>query len=206
MADVDVWCARGGDLAVLAECLDEQERARAEALRVADARLRFVGGRVLLRHALARRLGRPPAVLRFDTRGKPALVGGGEGVEFNVAHSADLVVVAVGEGPGIGVDIERIRPLPEAMAIARAHFPPTERDGFLAAPSPQAFFTAWTSLEARVKATGRGMAGVRDATGTAVTWQPAVGYVGAVAVAEGEPRLRLRDVAELVGGGRAGPC
>jgi 4'-phosphopantetheinyl transferase len=196
---VEVWTASADQLLPLAGCLSADERARAARLRMAAARASFVAGRVLLRRVLGSRLGCPPEALRFTLRpgGKPVAEGGGD-LEFSLSHSAWVVLVAVTQAVPVGVDVERVRPLPEAETIAAAYFPPEERAAYLRLPVPRpeaAFFRLWTGLEARVKATGCGwQAGRPSARGALHSWRPRPGYVAAVAVSGGENlAVRLRD-------------
>lgn len=82
------------------------------------------------------------------------------GTSFNASHSDGLAVVAVARGRRIGVDIELVRHLDDAMDVAAGQF--TEREiGWLRA-SPQssyseAFLALWTRKESYVKAVGGGL-------------------------------------------------
>jgi 4'-phosphopantetheinyl transferase len=60
----------------------------------------------------------------------------------------------------IGVDLERVRPLPDAEAIATQVFSSRERVELQAvepADRTAVFFAVWTQKEAYCKATGRGL-------------------------------------------------
>jgi Phosphopantetheinyl transferase len=89
-----------------------RDRARRwAAYRRAEDRERFLVGCALAKAALARYTGRSPADVRFDRtcgcgepHGKPAIAGGGPG--HSVAHSGDLIAVAVAGAP-VGVDVEQ---------------------------------------------------------------------------------------------------
>ena len=114
----------------------------------------------------------------------------------------------------MGIDIEALRPVPEAENIAARFFAPGEIEAFrLVAPAERerAFFSCWTRKEAFVKAVGSGLshslrsfevtlrpgeparivqAGTMgsEARDWTLTELPAVpGYVGALAV-KGDPR------------------
>ena len=169
----DVWWARRRDASARhADLLDEAERRRWAAYRREEDRERFLTGCALAKTALARYTGRLPAEVRFDRtcsqcgepHGKPVLAGGW--AQHSVAHSGDLVAVAVARAP-VGVDVEQLdgrpRPLggdgdPEALArlvlsvaeqAALARVPPAGR--------ARAFLVAWTRKEAVTKATGDGL-------------------------------------------------
>jgi 4'-phosphopantetheinyl transferase len=141
--------------------LSDDERGRAERAATALAGGQFVVARGALRTVLASYLGRDPRQLAFayGPRGKPTLVGD-DGLRFNVAHSHGLALLAVARARDLGVDLERVRPLPAAEAIARRFFSPRERGALDALPPGRrldAFLSLWTRKEAYLKATGGGL-------------------------------------------------
>jgi 4'-phosphopantetheinyl transferase len=96
-----------------------------------------------------------PVEFAVAEKGKPYLPGAPE-VRFNLAHSHDLALIAVALGVDVGVDIERLRPLPEYAAIAERFFPPSEREVL----DERDFFRRWTRIEAKLKARGIGLYGL----------------------------------------------
>ncbi len=209
----DVWWARRQDASARhAGLLDDTERRRWAAYRREEDRERFLVGCALAKAVLAGYSGQRPAAVRFDRtcpecgrpHGKP--VAAGLGLAHSVAHSGDLVAVAVARAP-VGVDVEqldgRARPLGgdgDPEALARLVLDEDER-ATLAAVRPsaraRAFLVAWTRKEAVTKATGDGLR---------VAFSDVV-----VAVAQGAPRLvswpypqapesvSLRDLAAATG-------
>jgi len=165
--EIHVWRAAldlpAETVARLGETLSADERERAARFRIERVRRRYVVARGLLRTVLGRYLGRPPEELRFEygTNGKPALAPGEDGgLRFNVSHSDDLGVFAVARGREIGVDVERLRPVPRAEQIAERFFSLPERVAFRGVPAErkvEAFFTCWTRKEAYIKARGEGL-------------------------------------------------
>jgi len=168
----DVWWARRQDASDrLAGLLDETERRRWAAFRRPEDRERFLAGCALAKAALARYTGRRPAEVRFDRtcgqcgqpHGKPVLAGG---PEHSVAHSGDLIAVAVAAAP-VGVDVEQLdgRPRPvggdgDPEALARLVMSAAEQAALAAVPAAgrdRAFLVAWTRKEAVTKATGDGL-------------------------------------------------
>ena len=168
----DVWWARrpdGADRHVA--LLDVTERRRWAAYRRDEDRERFLTGCALAKTALARYTGRHPAEVRFDRtcgqcgepHGKPVLAGG---VQHSVAHSGDLVAVAVARAP-VGVDVEQLdgrrRPLDgdgDLDGLARIVMSAAERAalaGVRPAGRARSFLVAWTRKEAVTKATGDGL-------------------------------------------------
>src|SRR5262249_24011032 len=105
-----------------------------------------------------------PAAIRFayQTRGKPVLVEDDprRPTYFNLSHSEDLCLVAVSRLGPVGVDVEKRRPPPNLLDIARRSF---GRKDFalldqLADPKrANLFLQIWTCKEAYLKATGEGL-------------------------------------------------
>lgn len=189
---VEVWVARvgelapGGDVALaggdsgaraagapaetdVAGVLAPAERARAARFRVADARARFVAGRVALRRLAGGFLGIPPVEVEIEIgeRGKPALSPRhASPLHFNLAHSGEIVLVAFALGREVGVDVEHRRPLADRDALIARFLAPAEREALLRIPEAQrtdAFFDCWARKEALLKAWAAGLALPLDA-------------------------------------------
>lgn len=144
--------------------LSGSERERARAFHWEQDRKRFVVARGALRDILSRYLGHRPEQLRFcyGPHGKPALhpAFSAPRVRFNLAHCEDLALVAVSEAADLGVDIERVRVMPDASQLVMHFFSPRESATFATLPEaqkPKAFFRLWTRKEAWLKATGEGI-------------------------------------------------
>lgn len=117
-----------------------------------------------LRSIVAWYRGEHPANIRFVTSayGKPRLANGAgaDPLFFNVARSRDTALMCLSATSEVGVDVECLREVPEAAAIARRHFSVREADlvcGGDAARRSERFLTCWTRKEAVVKALGRGL-------------------------------------------------
>ena len=204
--------------------LDPDERAKAERYRFPEHRERFIAGRGIQRHLLARYLGLAPEaiVYRYTPHGKPELDGpaAAAGLRFNVSNTDAAALFAFVLRREIGVDIERLKEMPDGASIAERFFSAPENEVFRAIPDEQrdlAFFTCWTRKEAYIKAVGEGLSmpldrfdvtlrpgeparllATRGDPAEAGRWtlheiDPGPGYLGALAV-EGEPSaLRLFD-------------
>jgi len=149
--DIDAWAA----------LLTPEERARAERFRQSDDRRRSILGRGLLRTMLGRRLDRTPASLIFgaNPHGKLTLADA-DCIAFNVSHSGDYVLVAVGQGAAIGVDVEQWRPDLDLVSVGRQVFTTAELALIMEAPDAEKtfrFFRQWTLKEAVAKASGLGL-------------------------------------------------
>ncbi|HWD18020.1 MAG TPA: 4'-phosphopantetheinyl transferase superfamily protein [Verrucomicrobiae bacterium] len=174
--------------------LDETERDRACRFRFARDRDRFIASHGLLREILATALSGAPASIRFayGPNGKPRLAAHSK-LHFNLSHSDSLALVAVAWEREIGVDVERVRALPEMEEIARRVFSQEEQAAWQAAAPAErtpVFFRLWTRHEAIAKCSGAGLAEVEgpvDFRGTVTEVTPAPDFFGAVAVAEGPP-------------------
>lgn len=166
--EVHVWCVTLDQTASrvqsLQHTLSPDERRRAERFYFEQDRTRFIICRGLLRTILGGYLGIEPSRLRFcyGPRGKPALaeISGGDTLRFNVSHSHGLALYAVTGGREIGIDLEHIRPIPEALQIAERFFSAHENAVLRTLPTSQkleAFFNGWTRKEAYIKARGEGL-------------------------------------------------
>lgn len=115
-------------------------------------------------------------VVKRGTRGRPLLASHPD-VHFSVAHSGDWYAIAITRAGPVGVDIERIRHVPEAAQIARR---------WLHDADPAHFFEHWTRREAHLKAIGLGLSGL-DQPPPGPEWRienfsPVEGYMGAWAI------------------------
>ena len=152
-------------VAALRPLLDHEEIARVERYRFDHLKRRGVVRRGRLRQVVGAYAGIEPKDVRFDygEKGKPLLAADQQGEEilhFNLSDSEDLAVYAVTRGCEIGVDVEMLRPMPDADSIAVSFFAAAERDvlaGVGEGEKSQAFFNCWTRKEAYIKAIGEGL-------------------------------------------------
>jgi len=172
---VDLWFAHEALLddaqvaARLAALLDADERARHDRMAHESGRRQQLLARAMQREVLSRY--QPtisPAEWRFEraAHGRPALAPAfaGTGLNFNVAHTTGMVVVAVGRVARIGVDVEAVDKR-VSLPVARRYFSAPEVAGLDAlAPEarPRRFLRLWTLKEAYLKAVGEGLAGGLD--------------------------------------------
>jgi len=197
--DLHLWririAAMDGSDPNLLRLLGADEQARVQRLASAILKARYVRAHADLRRILGLYLGLPPAEIAFaqGAHGKPALVASQHParVEFNLTGSGDLALLAIGLEVPVGVDCEQIRPCRELLGIARRMFSPQVAQALADTPEPErfdAFYTAWTALEAEVKADGRGLFGPRDRSAAAAPrslgvahFRPVPGFIAAVA-------------------------
>jgi 4'-phosphopantetheinyl transferase len=166
--EVHLWLANLDESLDLRETfaalLSEDELERAWRFRFQRDRDYLIVRRALLRILLARYLRTSPSAiyLTYTDEGKPQLGPPlcKAGLHFSVSHSRGIAMYALTQGRAVGVDIEAVRPVPEAEQVAHVSFSPTEGDAFRALPPDEAltgFFNCWTAKEAIVKALGKGL-------------------------------------------------
>ncbi len=141
--------------------LSADESARAARFVHDVHRRRYIAAHRVLRELLARQTGRSAAALQFDIGpyGKPALRGE-PACAFNMSHCDELAVYALAPQGDIGVDIERLREMPDANALASHHFTKAEQAELVGASAHEralVFLYGWTRKEACLKAIGCGL-------------------------------------------------
>lgn len=163
---VHVWQASleasRGDSSRLVRILSPAELERANRFHFDRDRRRFMAAHTALRVILSRYLAVRPEQIRYRSgeHGKPALAYPRAGLEFNLSHAHELLLVAVTAGRAVGVDLEYVRPLDDFEAIARRTFSASENEALRAVPEAQrreSFFRCWTRKEAFIKAVGQGL-------------------------------------------------
>ncbi|MGH7193877.1 MAG: 4'-phosphopantetheinyl transferase family protein, partial [Candidatus Saccharimonadales bacterium] len=139
--------------------LADDELARSARYRFESDWRRSIVRRGALRSILAEYVGLAAADLRFayGPQGKPSLAAPDAEIYFNLSHSGELALVAVGQTP-LGVDLERWREVADADLVARRFFTPNEVAIQRAAlDGNRLFLQHWTRKEAIIKAVGKGL-------------------------------------------------
>lgn len=175
LANLDVGAER---LQSFASILSADEKQRAERFYFNLHSQHFVAGRGILRTILGRYLQTDPAQLEFEygPRGKPMLPASWTPIQFNLSHSQGLALFGFTLNRRIGVDLEYLRPVPDATKIVQRFFGEEESALISRLPSPErqrAFYRGWTSKEAYLKATGEGIAGLEQVAVSLTPDQPA---------------------------------
>lgn len=224
-SEVHVWLVeldqRADSLDHLRRMISDEERERADRFLFRRDAARWIANRGVRREILGHYLGVAPHDVCFQVGpwGKAEPISPPEpgALRFNASYSDGLGLYVVARNRHVGVDIERLRPLPDLEAIARRMFSPDEQRALFALVSTQrqeAFFACWTRKEAYIKALGQGLGyplerftvsltpgvparleHVQDHPAEVQRWSlatlmPAPGYAGALAI-EGQP-VRLR--------------
>jgi 4'-phosphopantetheinyl transferase len=216
---VHVWSVRldppAERVEQLGRFLSEDEWERARRFRFDKHRRQYVVGRGALRTLLGAYVGLQPGEVRFSygPRGKPFLAPAVGQLQFNLTNSDELALVGFVRGVEIGVDVEYLKPMPDAEQIAERFFSESERVVLRELPADrkeEAFFNCWTRKEAYLKAVGEGLAAPLDSFDVtlapgeaprmlslegdrerAARWffrhfRPAVDYIGALAIEGGD--------------------
>jgi 4'-phosphopantetheinyl transferase len=125
---------------------------------------RFIMRHGILRTLLGTYLDITPDRIRLQhgKNGKPSLMDsyGVKQVNFSLSHSEDTAVFAFSNQCELGIDIEKIRNIPEMEKIFEQYFSAKEHETFRLLTKNkrrEAFFNCWTRKEAYIKATGNGL-------------------------------------------------
>lgn len=147
------------DLTAGVSLLSPAEQARAAQFRFQHHRDYFIAAHASLRKILSTYVACSPESLVFEvgTHGKPALLS--SEFTFNLAHSHDFGLIAVGNTQPLGVDLEKYQAKAK-LDVAERFFSPDEVSylhTLSASEQKQAFYALWAKKEAVVKAIGTGI-------------------------------------------------
>ena len=169
IGEIHVWTARLVDehcaTADLLPILSREERAQAAQFSFDRDRVRFIQAHGVVRQILSNYLDADAATLIFarNHHDKPYLIprANGPHLEFSVSRSSNCCMLAVQLDHSIGIDVEKVRDLPQAIDIVQSYFTPAESKALSAlrgAARRDAFFALWTHKEATVKGLGISLA------------------------------------------------
>lgn len=170
--------------------LSEDEQYRADRFHFPTDKNHYIAARGILRSLLAKYLDTNPELIKFTytPQGKPYIENNSRKnsakyenkcIQFNLSHSQNLALYAIAIDHSVGIDLEYCRPIPDALALAKRWFLPSEYQALLAQTTNQEanqeasqvrnFFRLWTAKEAYLKATGIGL---RDLATVEITITP----------------------------------
>lgn len=158
--------------------LSRFEHERAARFVFERDRRRYLASHCALRQLLSTRIGTAAEQLVFDDGpfGKPALRNPPH-CAFNLSHSEDVAVVAMADQGEIGVDVEMLRPMPDAIELARENFSAAECAELAVTPAEHqslAFLLGWTRKEACLKAIGSGLSITPNMFTAGLTLEPRI--------------------------------
>jgi len=139
--------------------LDKAEQQRYQRLHI-NHRHSFLLSHAACRHILSRYTHYSASEIEYslNEHGKPGLAN--SPYTFNLSHSHDLAIIAIGTGTDIGVDVEYLKSKPGYMKLAKRFFSPEEYEYLSRQKDSQLqehFFQLWTRKEAFIKALGTGL-------------------------------------------------
>lgn len=140
--------------------LSPSERKRVNALLEERAVRQYVISRAMQRQLLAGYVGGHPSEISFGVvaMGKPTLSHPNDiGLTFNTTHSGNLVIIAVTANRDVGVDVEKVRPVPRALKVAKRVYSAEEYEMLTKLPEDKlerAFLSIWVKREGTAKARG----------------------------------------------------
>lgn len=140
--------------------LNEDEQIRARRFHFPRHQRRFTVARAMMRTILAHYLHEKPEHLDFayNKQGKP-MIAHHSRIEFNLAHSGELALLAVGQRYPMGIDLEFFSARPYED-IGKQLFSPSELNDLSRQEpgiKPLVFFQIWSQKEAFIKACGLGL-------------------------------------------------
>ncbi|MNB86897.1 4'-phosphopantetheinyl transferase sfp [compost metagenome] len=141
--------------------LPSERRQKHLKFRFLQDKLRGVTGDMLMRKVLSSMMDKPIDDIKIAVNcfGKPILLGHKQGIGFNISHSEDWVVLAIGPSTRIGVDVERINEV--SLDLALRFFMDDEYQSIMKVTMAEhrllQFFRIWTAKESYIKAIGKGL-------------------------------------------------
>jgi 4'-phosphopantetheinyl transferase len=167
--EVHVWCT-SFDLPRLKleeapSLLTMEEHARAARFYFEKDRNQYLVRRCVLRMLLGGYINMQPARVQIDygVNGKPGVkpLNDGSTLQFNLSHSYSQAIYAFSWNRQVGIDLEKILPIPDAERLAEHYFSIQENEmlrTFSGNHKWDAFYKIWTAKEAYLKAQGDGLA------------------------------------------------
>ncbi|MBL4819221.1 MAG: 4'-phosphopantetheinyl transferase superfamily protein [Deltaproteobacteria bacterium] len=137
-------------------------------MQIFEVNLSQANAHAALKFILGKALGQKPEQIKIQhaDSGKPWHPD----IYFSLSHSQNRALIVVSSKYPVGIDLEFIRPIPQALNIARRFFAPCEYEALVNRhPGPRAgvqhwipgqarddslFFDIWTAKEALIKAKG----------------------------------------------------
>ncbi|MBE6869533.1 MAG: 4'-phosphopantetheinyl transferase superfamily protein [Ruminococcus albus] len=135
--------------------LNADELSRYRRFLKEEDRLRFAGGRIFTKLIAAAYLGiKAEEISIISEKNTKPVIMGKTGLEYNISHSGDMILLAFSSSAEVGVDIEKNDPNIDAALLSTV-LHPKEKEAVLRCGTDE-FFRIWTGKEAYVKAVGKG--------------------------------------------------
>jgi 4'-phosphopantetheinyl transferase len=142
--------------------LSEDELNRARKYHFEKDRRVYESGHVFIRRILAHYTSLKPTELQLTpvVNQKPKLENAPFHIHFNISHSGNRILIAVGFRSDVGIDVEKIIPDFDMDGFAEANYHPNELAQFRSMSEHDEtnyFYAIWTRKEAWLKLTGEGV-------------------------------------------------
>lgn len=143
--------------------LSSEERTRAKRFKFLNDHHRYIVQHGMLRVLLSRYMKKEPqqVEIRTNLNGKPYVTSQDRSaIHFSASRSDEFVMLAFSCINSIGIDIEKIRNIPDMLEIVERHFTHNEKKEILSCPEKlrlELFYKLWTRKEAVLKAQGQGL-------------------------------------------------
>jgi len=167
IGQIHIWKVYLKEESSLADCqriLSTDDHLRASRMVIPEKRRRFQLARFALRKILSNYIDQSPESIQFEYQpgGKPCVLQTGKisPIDFNIAHSENLMVAAFTRGKTVGIDLEFNQPVSTKEWIVNRFFSKNDQVIYQEIPDTDkeiAFLTAWTKKEAYGKAEGTGL-------------------------------------------------
>jgi len=162
--EIHLWTVSIGALKDQADHLEsllsEEEKGKVSFYKFEQPRLSYIVSQAVLRILLSSYLEIKPADVKMGVhkKGKPYLIHD-RSVFFNISNSHDICVFAFSCDTEVGIDIEKIRDLPDIDLLIEKNLTRRERGYLQKDPEHKSdwFFRFWTFKESYLKAIGEGM-------------------------------------------------
>ena len=140
--------------------LAPEEKRKASFFKFEAVRQNYIVTQAVLRLLLSSYLNIRPGEVKLGAhkKGKPFLINE-KPIYFNLSHSHEMCVYAFSPDGEVGIDIEKIRDLPDIDQLIEKNLTPGEKKYFTGNPEMRKnrFFQFWTYKESYLKAIGEGM-------------------------------------------------
>lgn len=145
--------------------LSDDEKERADRLRVELKKKQFIISRSVLRKIISNSINKShdEIVFSYTEKDKPFIKDkiNNKKVEFNISHSEQRILIAVTLHNRVGIDVEKINAKIDFESLSARFFSNKENEFLRSLKESKkldAFYNIWTRKEAFIKATGKGIA------------------------------------------------
>jgi 4'-phosphopantetheinyl transferase len=162
--EIHVWTASLDcskvEIEGLRSLLSHEEKKKASYYKFELEQHRYIVTQAVIRILISAYLDLEPGEILLDARkkGKPYIINQ-PSLFFNISNSHDVCVYAFSRDNEVGIDIEKIRDLPDLDLLIEKNLTSREKTCILKDPDTKLsrFFQFWTFKESYLKAIGEGM-------------------------------------------------